>query len=126
MRAMNALEAFYEEKTGESQLWKALDWRNLNSRDMTRILWACLLSDADANSEQLTYEQVEAMATASALFASAEQLVAVIEELFERAMPVLESDQLQQSLEALEKKRTQALLKANSVQPTGSNSSPSA
>lgn len=125
LRAMNALEEYFEKKTGVSKLWQAVDWRNLNVRDMTRILWACLLTDADDHGEQLTYEQVEAQATAAELMSNADKLIALIEELFDRAMPVVESGELQRSLESLEKKRTAALLKTQTP-PTGSDSSPSA
>lgn len=126
LRAMNALEAYFEEKTGVSQLWKALDWRKLNARDMTRILWACLLTDAEKAGEQLTYEEVEQIVTAAALLESVDKFIAIIEELFDRAMPVVASGEVQQTLESLEKKRTAALLKANQRLQTGSDSSPSA
>jgi hypothetical protein len=122
LKAMNVLESYYEEKTGESQLWKALDWRKLNSREATRILWASLLTDDPT----LTFDQLESMVTVQHLIQNMDVLLALINDLVDRAMPVLDSSEMAESVAALQKKTIalQGLRKKKGS--TGSNSLASA
>lgn len=124
--AMNVLTEHYEKTTGNKQIWTAVDWNNLDTRDITRILWAALLTDAEDHGETLTYENFSKMASLQQLIESMDVLYVLLDDLITRAMPVLSSDETKERLENLQKKTT--ALKKTQKQTTaliGSNSSQS-
>ena len=111
--AINRLEQYYEETVGESQLWKAIDWRNMNMRTATRLLWAMLLNDDPA----LTYEQVEKLGDAYGLIDSLPELMKLLNSLVERAAPLMEDEELQAAIGEYEKK-TKAITQKAEAQKT--------
>jgi hypothetical protein len=97
--AINRLEEYLEKKTGAKKLWDQIDFNNLNVRNCSLLLWAALLQD----DESLTLDQVEKMVTPGDLIASIDDLLAIVNDLIERAAPVLSSEETKLQIENLKK-----------------------
>jgi len=125
-RAGVELEKYFEQETGERRLWKAIDWQEINLREASRILWACLLSDAEDHNEVLTYEAVLKLISMHEIIGSLEKLLAFLEDVFDRAQPVFEDKGLAEAIDRFQKK-TSAMKAAGSSgsSSTALESSPS-
>lgn len=126
LRALNALSQHFEKTKGIRQIWKAIDWNDLNTEDATVILWACLLTDADDHKEHdFTYEKMERIGEVAELLASFDRLLILLDDVVTRAMPVMTDDDVKRRAEELQKK-TKKLQKQSEkalAKSTSSNSS---
>lgn len=119
LEAINILEQYAQKEFGVKSIWEGFNWKQLSAQEITRIIWACLLTDEP----DIKYTEVERMCDFTAIIGLAEGLVAAVMVMVENAMPLI--DTLSDEKKMVEFQRKVRQMFPNTNQPTGSSFSES-